>query len=573
MKWQLRPTLDPELPSRFPELNSVILQLLFNRGLVTQEAIDNFLNPGFEEHLFDPYLFKDMEKALVRLFEVINTGGKIMIYGDYDADGVCSTTVLYEAVTGLGANVEIYIPFRDTEGYGLNQKVTQQIIDQKFDLVITVDCGVANVTEVKMFQDSGIDVIILDHHEEPLVLPQPLALINPNVKSCGYPESRLCGAGVAFKFVQAIIKWQEKHDLAVKLPLGFEKWLLDLVAVATVGDIVPLLKENRVLVKYGLVVLEKTKNLGLAKLIELVSQRPGKIDSEYIGWRLVPRINAAGRVNHASAAFYLLTAKTEEEAEKWVGMLDENNKHRQKLTERILIEAEAQVALIGTEAKAIIIDGEDWPTGVLGLAAGRLSDKYHRPALVFSREGDKYVASGRSIEEFDITATLKQCNDLLERYGGHPQACGLTIIGAEKFAQFKEKFLKLAAEKLTGVELVKSLAVEAEIKLNQVNWQLFDELEKFEPFGEANEKPLFLIKNLRVETVGTVGADGKHLRMMVSQDEDLNNLHKLIGFSFGQWCAQLKAGDQVDIVFELGVNEWNGNRELQLKIVDLKLSE
>ena len=199
-------------------MNSVILQLLFNRGLVTQEAIDNFLNPGFEEHLFDPYLFKDMEKALVRLFEVINTGGKIMIYGDYDADGVCSTTVLYEAVTGLGANVEIYIPFRDTEGYGLNQKVTQQIIDQKFDLVITVDCGVANVTEVKMFQDSGIDVIILDHHEEPLVLPQPLALINPNVKSCGYPESRLCGAGVAFKFVQAIIKWQEKHDLAVKLP-------------------------------------------------------------------------------------------------------------------------------------------------------------------------------------------------------------------------------------------------------------------------------------------------------------------------------------------------------------------
>jgi single-stranded-DNA-specific exonuclease len=307
--------------------------------------------------------------------------------------------------------------------------------------------------------------------------------------------------------------------------------------------------------------------------MESVNNRSGKLDSEYIGWRLVPRINAAGRVNHASAAFYLLTAKDEAEAMKWVGMLENNNKHRQQLTEKIMTASEEQVGEVTEEAKALIICGENWPTGVLGLAAGRLSDKYHRPALVFSKDGDKYVASGRSIEEFDITEALKECDDLLERYGGHPQACGLTVRGEENFAKFKEKFLQLATEKLATVELVKSLKVEAELKLNQIEWCLSDELEKFEPFGEANKKPLFMVSKLRIENVSTVGADGKHLKVLVSQDEDFNNLHKLIGFSFGNWCAKLKAGDLIDIVFELGVNEWNGNRELQLKIIDLKLSE
>lgn len=575
--WRVSPKIDQKICESYPEINSIILQLLFNRGLSDQDAISRFLEPSFDGHLYDPFLFLDMGKAVDRLFAAVNAGEKAMIYGDYDADGVCSTVVLYEALKGLGLEVDIYIPFRETEGYGLNTKVVQQIIREKFQLVITVDCGVANHDEVQALQEAGIDVIILDHHEEPLKMPPAYALINPNIKSCGYPASRLCGAGVAFKFIQAIIKWQEKNDSPIKLPAGFEKWLLDLVAVATVGDIVPLIDENRVLVKYGLMVLEKTKNPGLKLLMESVNNRYGGIDSEYVGWRLVPRINAAGRINHASAAFYLLTAANAEEAGKWVNQLEENNKYRQQLTESIMRQAGDQLKDFSEASKAIIIEGSLWPAGVVGLVAGRLSDKYYRPTLVFTKEADsggamKYVASGRSIAEFDITAALKECSDLLLRFGGHPQACGLTIIGEENFKKFKEKFIALAEEKLADAELSSILEIEAEIRLADLNWQLLDELKRMEPFGEANPKPLFLAKNLNIEQIQTVGVDGKHLKVLVSQDGDINNIHKLIGFSFGDWCAKLKAGDKIDIVFELGVNEWNGNRELQLKIVDLKLS-
>lgn len=577
--WHVSPKIESIATEKFPEINAVILQLLFNRGLKTQEDIDQFLHPDFDAHLYDPYIFTDMAKAVSRLFDAMSRGEKVMVYGDYDADGVCSTVVMHETLKGLGLECDIYIPFRETEGYGLNKKVVQQIIRENFNLVITVDCGVANLDEIAELQNAGIDIIILDHHEEPLKMPPAYAIINPNIKSCGYPESRLCGAGVVFKFVQAIIKWQEKHDSPMKLPLGFEKWLLDLVALATVGDIVPLVKENRILVKYGLVVMSKTKNIGLKLLIESVNNRFGDLDSEYIGWRLVPRINAAGRIDHASAAFYLLTAKTEEESQKWVKSLDENNKYRQQITESIIREADEQLAVQLETERAIVVVGEGWPVGVVGLVAGRLADKHHRPALVFTRVVDeiireiKFVASGRSIAEFDITEALKECSEFLLRFGGHPQACGLTIIGEEKFNQFKKKFLNLVKEKLAGVELVSVVDIEAEIKLADLNWQLVDELSKMEPFGEANPKPLFMAKNLNIETVQTVGADGKHLKVLVSQDGDLNNLHKLIGFSFGDWCAKLSAGDKIDIVFELGVNEWNGNRELQLKITDLKMSE
>ena len=576
MNWQISQLIDEQIKKELPEIREIILQLLFNRELLDKRAIDDFLNPNFDEQLHDPFSFSDMERGMKRLFEAIHANEKVMIYGDYDADGVCSTVILFEALKGLGLDVDIYIPYRETEGYGLNTKIVQSIIDQKFQLVFTVDCGVANAREVAQFRAAGIDVIILDHHEEPLELPDCFALINPNVRSCGYPVSRLCGAGVVFKFVQAIMKWQDKADCAIKLPEGFEKWLLDLVAIATVGDIVPLIGENRILVKYGLTVLAKSRNLGLLRLIESASNRPGKLDSEFLGWRLVPRLNAAGRIDHASAAFYLLTSKEPAEIEKWVAMLEANNTSRQQITESIMRQAEVQLGEVTDSDKALIVVGENWPVGVVGLVAGRLSDKYHRPALAFTREvGDgevKYVASGRSIEEFDITGALKQCHDLLVRYGGHPQACGLTIVGEKNFSRFKEKFLALAAEKLAGVELVKKLAIDAEIRLSQISWDLVGELERFEPFGEANPKPLFCAKKLNIEQVQTVGADGKHLKALVSQDGDVNNLHKLIGFSFGDWCAKLKTGDKIDIVFELGVNEWNGNREFQLKIVDMRLS-
>ncbi len=564
-----------ELAEKFPEINPIILQLLYNRRLTEQKDIDAFLSANYDDYIHDPFLFHDMESAMERLFLAVKNREKIMIYGDYDADGVCSTTILYKALSALGLESETYIPFREGEGYGLNQKIAQQIAAQGYQLVITVDCGISNAKEIAYLKEQGIETIVLDHHEEPLSRPPALAIINPSLSDSGYPPIRLCAAGVAYKFVQAIIVHQDKINSPVKLPDGFDKWLLDLVAIATVGDIMPLIDENRIFVKYGLTVLSKTRNLGLLRLMEMINNK-NELNAEYLGWRIVPRLNAAGRINHASVALNLLIAKDSDEADKWVEMLEQNNRDRQQITEKIVTEAIARLEDLSDEQKIIFIAGDGWPAGVVGLVAGKLSDRYHRPALVFARNEEngivKYSGSGRSIEEFDITAGLRECHEFLARYGGHPQACGLTVLGEDNYQKFQDKLTLLAKEKLTGVRLLPVINIEAEIRLADISWRLLDELEKFEPFGEGNERPLFCAKKLIIEQVQTVGADGKHLKVRVSQEGN-PDIHKLIGFSFGDWCARLSAGEEIDIVFELGVNEWNGNREIQLKIVDLKKSE
>ncbi len=572
LRWLVKEVVTEDFIKRFPELNRVTLQLLYNRELKDEKAMNDFLYPDYESHLLDPFLFKDMEKAVKKFFSVLTGGGKIHIYGDYDADGVCSSAVLYKAIKAFGADPEVYIPFRETEGYGLNMAVAKRIIDQKVALLITVDCGISNKDEIAYLKDHGVEVIVLDHHQEPLELPPAYAIINPAVKSCGYPFPYLCGAGVVFKFVQALIMRQEKLS-PIKLPAGFEKWLLDLVAIATIGDIVILHKENRIFAYYGLKVLEKTRHLGLKKIIDKINNHSGRIDSQYVGWRIVPRLNAAGRINHASAAFNLLKSLDDEEAEKDANKLEENNKKRQQITENVQKQAFAQVEAEAEKAKILFAVGENWLAGVVGLVAGRISDKYNRPALVFSKEGEKYVGSGRSIPVFNITEALKENAGLLSRYGGHSQACGLTIIGDDNFKKFKNKMERLTEKKLKNIDLDPALNIETEVKLLEINWDLWDDLSRFEPFGEGNLKPLFAARQLRIENVQTVGNDGKHLKVQVSQDDNLKHIHKLIGFSFGDWCAKLDIGDLIDIVFELDINEWNGNRELQLKIVDLKLSE
>ncbi|MEK7167858.1 MAG: single-stranded-DNA-specific exonuclease RecJ [Patescibacteria group bacterium] len=563
--WQILPEMDQASKDSFPGMNEVVLQFLFNRGLKEKREMEEFLNPDYDRDSNDPYLFHDMEKAVERILKTKK--GKAMIFGDYDADGVCATAILFHTLKSLGMEVEKYIPFRETEGYGLNMKAVEWIIEQKFNLVVTVDCGISNFEEIKTLMDNGIDVVVTDHHEEPPQLPPALAIINPSIRNSGYPFPYLCGAGVAFKLVQAIILKQEKEDYALKFPEGFDKWLLDLVAIATVGDMVSLLGENRMLVQYGLKVMAKTKRLGLQKMIETVNNFSGKIDSQYLGWRIVPRLNAAGRMDHASSAFYLLMADNEKEAEKLVSVLEDNNQKRQQLTDSILKQAEAQA---DENEKIIFAVGENWPAGVVGLVAGRLSDKYHRPALVIGQEGDKYVGSGRSIEEFNITEALAESKEFLLRYGGHSQACGFTVIGKENLGKFKEKMTFLAQEKLKDSILQSSFRIEAEVNLSQIDFELLTELEKFEPFGEDNPKPLFAALGVRIEQIQTVGADGKHLKVLASQN---NKFHKFIGFSFGDWCARLKMDDLIDIIFELDANEWNGNRELQLKIIDLKLSK
>jgi len=571
-RWEVLTPMDSGLLSDLPVENRLILQLLYNRGFNDKKSIDEFLNPDYDNQILDPFLFEDMSKATSRICEAIRDNEKILIYGDYDADGVCSTAVLYIAIKKLGGQVDIRIPFREGEGYGLNLTAAQEIINNGFQLVITVDCGISNKEEVAFFKKNKVAVIITDHHQEPQELPiEALAIINPSLKDSKYPFKKLCGAGVAFKVVQGLMKTQDNFDLLGKIPVGFDKWLLDLVAIATVGDIMPLLGENRLFVKYGLLVLDKTRRKGVIKIIEKVNHFSGQLDSQYIGWRLVPRLNAAGRINHAALAFELLISDSDEESDKLVDQLEAENSKRQSITVTMLKEADHIISQIKDD-KLLLAVGASWHPGVVGLVAGRISDKYNLPAIVISQAGEKFVGSGRSIEGFDITSALSQCSDYLEKFGGHPQACGFTIVGQDNLEKFSQKIVAIATASLKDADLRPVLKIEAEIELAEINWEFYNQLEKFEPYGEGNDKPLFLVKKLIIEQIQAVGVDGKHLRAMVSQ---INHqvVHKIIGFSFGDWCAELKVGDSIDVVFELGINKWNGHKDLQLKVIDLMRSE
>lgn len=565
-QWQVAKLISQTELDKFPEINQIILQLLSNRGLDTQQKIDEFLYPDYGENVFDPFLFNDMEKTVTRILEAVSHKEKIVVYGDYDADGVSSSVIVVELLKNLGAEIEVYIPYRETEGYGLNQEAAQELIKKGTQLVITVDCGISNKEEVKTLTAGGCDVIITDHHHEPLILPQAFAILNPQLKKEKYPFKNLAGCGVAYKLAQGIIKKHKDYPVN-HLPEGFEKWLLDLVAIGTIGDLQPLLGENRVLVKYGLVVLQKTKRLGLLKLIEKMSNNLIQIDERVVGWQICPRLNAAGRLNHASSAYQLLITEDALEAERLANELNQTNQQRQQITDKIYNEAKQALGEI-KDQKIIIVIGQQWPTGVVGLVAGRLTDEYHRPSLVISRYKGEIIGSGRSIEEFNIIEAVEKCNEFMTRFGGHAQACGFTIKDEESLNHFVDKMNELAISNLGGKDILPIIKIDLEVKMEEITWQFYEDLEKFIPFGEDNPKPLFLAKNLTVAEMQNLGQDGKHLRLMVKHTTPI--IRKTIGFCFGNWCTKIKTGDKIDMIFEVDVNEWNGNRELQLKIIDIK---
>lgn len=567
--WQVKPEVSDEIKNKFPEINPTVLQLLVDRGIDTQEKIDQFLNPDYGQDQNDPFLFNNMEKAVKRIYQALKNKEKIVIYGDYDADGVSATVTLVKILQKLGGEIDVYIPYRETEGYGLNLSAVKEIIKKGTKLVITVDCGISNLEEVKVLQNKGVDVIITDHHHEPPQIPQALAVINPQLVKEKYPEKFLAGVGVAFKLAQAVLSRQEEHLGKIVISEGFEKWLLDLAAIGTVTDIVPLLGENRTLVKYGLVVLRKTRNLGLKKLMEKTSRQIKNADTFTIGFQIGPRLNAAGRMDHASTAYELLVTESATEAEEIAEDLNQKNQERQKLTESILEQAKKIIGSVKNQ-KILIAVGKNWPTGVVGLVAGRLCDEFHRPVLIFSQTRDEIIASGRSIEKFNITEALGKCKKYLDRFGGHAQACGFTIKNKDNLDKFIKAIEKVADKSLTDDDLKPILEIDLKVKLEEIDWNLSNELEKFEPFGQGNPKPKFLAEKVRIVDLQTVGQNGNHLKVMVHHET--NTIRKTIGFCFGGWCDKLKVGDFIDIVFEVDKREWNGNQELQLKIIDLKLS-
>ncbi len=563
--WQVATPITDEYQNKFPEVNPIILQLLYNRGLHTQAAVDEFTNPDYGQDSHDPFLFRHMHVAVDRIMAAIAAGEQITVHGDYDADGVSATVVMVSVLHALGANVDVYIPHRMTEGYGLNDNTIDELSDKGTKLIITVDCGISNKAEVDRAKATGIDVIVTDHHEEPPELPDALAIINPSVAADSYPFRKLAGSGVAFKVAQALVQ----QDNGTKLKEGFEKWLLDVVAIGTIADMVPLVGENRTMAKYGLVVLRKTKRPGLQALAEVARLRLSSIDSSGVAFGIVPRLNAAGRIDHANTAYELLITEDPTEAQSVAENLEANNKKRQRMTERMVGESKKQIGDPGDQ-KILFAMGENWSAGLVGLVAGRLMDQFDRPVLVMGNRDGEIMGSGRSIPAFDITAGLVKSREYLDRYGGHAAACGFTLKPGA-YDDFVQSMTKLASAAISSEDMAKRLTIDARIPLSDISWEIINTLEQFEPFGQGNPQVRLLAEGLTVDDFEKVGTDGKHLRMQVSQGDSHK---KIIAFGFGQtWGNELKLGDVVDAVFELSVNEWNGNREMQLKLVDMKHSQ
>ena len=561
-KWIVAKEPPEKVKKSFPELPGIILHLLNNRGITTQEAVDEFLNPDYGQDTHNPFLFQDMQRAVDRIDQARQKKEKITVHGDYDADGVCSSALLVTVLKDLGLEVEVFLPHRAQEGYGLSMDAIAEIKDNGTSLLITTDCGITNIEEVKKANELGLEVIITDHHQVMENLPPALAILNPNVKDEKYPFKRLAGVGVAFKLACALA--QKYPDVFSD---GYEKWLLDFVAISTVTDMMPLLGENRTLVKYGLIVLQKTRRIGITKLIEVCRSYNGELNTHTIGFQIGPRINAAGRMDHANAAYLLMMSKTETEAGRLAKELDQANSKRRQMTEQYVQLAEAQIPDQKGE-DVYFVGGKDWPHGLLGLISGRISDKYNRPAFAYSAADQEITASGRSIDAFNITEALEELADYFSKFGGHPQACGFTLKEDKSFDELQDKFKQYAKEKLSKEDFVPVLDIDTEVELDQINWELYELLDKFEPFGEGNPKPVYLAHNLEIVSSRLVGSDNKHvkLRFKSAKGKEMNG----IAFGFGSRAGDCAQGNKVDVAFNVDVNEWNGQRNLEMKVVDIK---
>jgi len=558
--WQLKDKAPLEFTEKFPELPPIVTQLLFSRNLLTQSAIDEFLLPDYSQDIHDPFLFRDMDKACQRIYQAIEKEELITVYADYDADGVSSAVILNSVLTDLGAKINVYLPHREKEGYGLNLASVEEIASAGTKLIITCDCGVSNNPEIALANTKNVDVIVTDHHTLPEVLPTAYAIIHPQAPGENYPFKFLCGGGVSFKLAQGLLKHaSNKFDLKDKE--SKEKWLLDMVAISTVADMVPIIGENRTLLKHGLIVLRKTRRVGLQMMFKVAGIEPKEIDATTIGFAIAPRINTAGRMDHANQAYFLIIEKDEAKAAEMAVALNQNNIERQKITENIFREAKGLD--IDPNDKLLVFYKADWPAGLISLAANKLLREYNRPCLVICGESEKIVGSARSLEGFNITEALTKNKDLLLRFGGHPQAAGFTTT-AKNYDTLIKNLKALAVEQMQEAIFQSKLEIEKKIDLDQINWELVDWLEKFAPYGQGNPEPYFMSENVFISQVRKVGSDAKHLKLELAQ-----NKKKIGGIGFGLGNIDLAIGHNVDIVYNININEWNGNREIQLKIKDI----
>ncbi|MDW8318350.1 MAG: single-stranded-DNA-specific exonuclease RecJ [Anaerolineae bacterium] len=547
------------------------MQILYNRGVAEPDAVEAFLKG--EARYDNPFDIKGMNEAVFRIRRAIRQGEQIAVYGDYDADGVTATALMVRTLSALGAVVRPYIPHRVDEGYGLNNEALAELKRDGCSLVVTVDCGVRSVQEVAYANRLGMDVIVTDHHSVGPELPPALAVINPKRADCPYPFDDLSGVGLAYKLAQGLLRAHGKEPIRrdVRTELQ-EEDLLELVALGTVSDLVPLLGENRVLVQKGLERLNRTQHPGLQALLAQAGVKPGQVTSTAIGFFLGPRLNAAGRLESAMLSYELLQTQDVFKAAQLARELDALNLRRQQLTAEAVEIARQRIEAEGADGYLHLVADPDFREGIVGLVAGKLVEHYYRPALVVTL-GERYSkGSARSIGDFHVTDALDRCaqEGLLVRHGGHAMAAGFTLETA-KLPRLKARLQELAAEALADKDLQPALQIDAEVPLGDLDWATYDLLQQLEPTGYANQPPVLMSRRVQVRDAKPVGAGGAHLKLTVS-DPSAGPRREVawdaIAFNQGHWFGQLPR--VVDLAYTLDRNDWNGQARLQLVVADLR---
>ncbi|GAB4505387.1 MAG: single-stranded-DNA-specific exonuclease RecJ [Anaerolineales bacterium] len=556
-RWLIPPPLTREAEAALNAFPPILRQVLFNRGYATYDEARFFLEarPSFNP---DPFQMTGMRQAVERIRRALAQGETIVIYGDYDVDGVTATALLTDTLTALGGKVRGYIPNRFDEGYGLNKEALSQLKQEGVGLVISVDCGIRSPDEAHHARTIGLDLVITDHHH-PLegLLPPALAVLNPKQPGDAYPDKDLAGVGIAYKLAEALLTPRESHIAPDDL--------LDLTALGTVADLAPLVGENRFLVRRGLRQMREKKRQGLLSLAAVSGVDITRVNATDIGFRLGPRLNASGRLESALASYELLTTRDIFRAGQLAQQLDVQNRERQRLTRKIQQQAETLALAEDPQAWLLFAAHEDFNPGVVGLAASRLVETHYRPAIVAQRGPHTTRGSCRSIPEFHITNALDQCVDLLVRHGGHAAAAGFTVEN-DKLEELVTRLKRIAREQLSGQDLRPTLRADAEVALKNVRPDLFEHLKYLEPTGYGNPPAVFVARSVKVKSARCVGSDGKHLKLTLEDEHGMT--HDAIGFGLGHLQASLTA--RLDIMFTYETNEYNGRVNFQLNLKDVK---
>ena len=551
-RWNLLPPAPCEHLRGVPGFSPLLAQLLYNRGLTEAAQLEPFMAADGRLS-YNPLRLPGMAQAVSRIYRALLSGENMAIYGDFDTDGITATALLCQGLSGLGAKVTPYIPHRVNEGHGLRTGALERLYEQGISLIITVDCGITGVAEVKRARRLGIDIVITDHHTPLDEIPQAMAVVNPKLPGSEYPFSELAGVGVAFKLLEALLKSLGKEETLGKF--------LDLVALGTVADIMPLVSENRYLVKQGLKLLNTSPRPGIKEMMTQAGLSAGKLDTESISWVIAPRLNTTGRLEHALPSYQLLVTESADEAAKLSRWLEEQNAERQRLTSEAVSSARERILAEGV-SPILIVGDEGYHAGIVGLAAGRLAEEFYRPAVVIKT--GKLVSSGscRSIPEFNIIRALNQCAHFFSRFGGHPQAAGFTL-PTKKLPGLKKALLELATAELAGLDLRPRLDIDAEIRLRELGGNTFTTLQKLAPFGYGNPSPAFLSRKVEVLDCRLIGANGGHLKLKLRQDGVVWD-----GVAFGAGDYRKEIVSPLDIVYNLEIDEWCGLERLRLNLLD-----